>query len=268
MIEGNRFCFFRHLLWIVWIQNGWLCFQNFKDTFCGDGGTGNHDEDGRNDHEGDQYVHGILQEGHHGTDLHGAGIDLPGTIPDDQYGHKAHQKGHGRHHHCHQAVDKDIDTGDVFVYGIKAFFFRLLVVEGTDDKHSLQLLPGDKIESVNELLDLFEAGHRQDEGYKHQYDDGSDNPQQDREHTGIAQYLQQGCQPHQRCKQHNPQHHRDDLLHLLNIIGCSCNQRGSGKVGEFFTGKGFHPGKDISAHITAGTGCGAGSQISRNQCGQ
>ena len=248
------------------IMNCRFGFQYFKDTVGADRGTGNHDEDHGNDHEGHQHMDRILQEGHHIADLHGSKIDLLTADPDDEHGNEAHQECHGRHDRSHRAVDEDIDTGDVAVDIVKALLFHLLVIEGTDDEHTGQLFTDDKIQPVNELLNDTELRQGDPEGDCHQCDDDQKHPAENAGHAGIAHDLEEGSQSHERRKQHDPQQHIDHHLDLLDVVGGPGDQRCGREPAEFFTGEGFNPLEDIGTHVAAGAGCGAGRKIGGADC--
>jgi len=261
MVEDDRLIGGRQLLRILGIQNGGPGLQHFKDALGGDGGTRQHDEDGGDDHEAHQHVHRILQEGHHGADLHGAQIDLSGGNPDDEHGDGAHQEGHDRHDQGQGAVDEQVDFGDVRIDVVKALLLHGLVVEGADHQHAVEELAGDQVEAVDQLLDDAELRQRGREGDGHDQHDDADDQAQDPQHLRIAQHLEQGRESHQRREQDDAQHHGQHLLDLLDVIGRARDQAGRAEAGELLRGEGLRAGEDVAAHVAGGAGGGAAGQI-------
>ncbi len=74
--------------------------------------------------EGEDHLHGVLQESHHIAHLQRRLRHLVRPHPDDEYGKTVHQQHHQGHHHHHDAVDKEAVAGEVLVGFIKALKFK------------------------------------------------------------------------------------------------------------------------------------------------
>ena len=255
--ERNGLVFLRKCFRVFRIMDRRFCLQHFEDTVGADGGSGNHDEDHRDDHERHQNMDRILQEGHHIADLHRAEINLFTADPDDEHGDEAHQECHGWHDGRHSAVDEDIYASDIAVDVIKPFFFGLLIVEGADNKQTGKLFAYDQVEPVHKLLNDAEFRECDIESDCHQRDDDEQYPAENAGHAGIAHDLEQRGKTHERGKQYDPQQHVDDHLDLLDIVGRAGDEGGRREAAEFLTGKRFDAAEHVCAHIAAGTGSGA-----------
>ena len=205
IMEFNRLASLRQPGRAVWICNCRLCFQYFKDTLCAYSRTGNHDKDRSDDHKGHQDMYGILKECHHIADLHRSKVNLSASKPDDQDGHKTHQECHCGHDCSDCAIYEDVDSGKISINVIKALFFFLLIIEGTNDQHTGKQFSCDQVQIIDQFLDDAEFRQSDIEGDCHKNNDNDQHSTKYSCHTCITQHLEQRGQTHKRCEQNNSQ---------------------------------------------------------------
>ena len=178
---------------------------------------------------------------------------------DDNRKHVQNEK-HDWHHDRHEPGDEERVVGQFRVGFIEAIFFELLHIEGTDDQHAGEILAGDQVQPVNELLHDAEPGQRNG-------NEGDDHADQDNHsqgngppHGGAGIHGADNAADTQngriKDQAHGDHGHR---LQLGDIVGVARDQRGGGELIEFGAGE----ARDLLEDITTQVACAAGGDLGR-----
>ena len=229
---------------------GRLRIENLLDPFRRHACTGEHNGNHCDHEECHDNLHGVGNECHHIAYLQVSGINPFSAEPDNHDGDAVHDHHHHGHHERHNPVCKQLCFHQILIGCFKTVFLKLFPAEGTYYGNTCKDFPGYQIQTVNQRLHFLEFGHGDTHQHKNHCGNShyrhSDNPSQAGSGThnldNASDTNDRGIQYH--TKQHNLYH-----LHLLDIVGASCNQGSYGELIQFVIGKGYHLGKYLSPQI-------------------
>ena len=147
---------------------------------------------------------------------------------DDKNRHSVHDQHHGRHHKSHTSVYKQVCSGKCGIGLLKTLFLMFLTTERTDYRDTGKDLSGNQIQLVDQSLQDRKFGHCHLEQHKDHKQDQCHCYAKDPCHGCIRiQHTEHTANTKDRRVQNDSKQHGHYLLHLLDIIGTSCDQ-GSG----------------------------------------
>ena len=228
--------------------------QYLHGTLCSRTRSWQHNGYHRNHHECHDNLNCILDKRHHITNLQCSGINLMGADPYDQYRGAVHNQHDQRHQACHGTCGEQIGFQNITVCFRKFLTLTFLIIEGTDDRHSIQNFTNDGIQLVHQLLQHLELRHNKGECHHHDTQNEHNDKCDDPCHGYIGIYnLDHSTDSYDRSIDDNTQNHYQRHLNLLDIIGGTCNQRIRGEFIKFSTGEVFNLIENILAQVSGYT---------------
>ena len=211
-------------------------------------GAREHDEQEAGHEQGEEDLHGVLEEGHHVADVRSAPVDAFRAEPDDGDRGEVHDEHHDREEDGEEPVDLDRDRHEVEVGIIEAALLVVHPVEGPDDAYPREPLAQHEVDPVDLLLDGPEEGEALD-------GDGEDDGGEERDHRhddpGKAPVLGHGhddaADHHDRGADHHPHHDEGEHLHLGDVVRGPRDEGGGAELVELVERKAGHVGEDIVA---------------------
>ena len=146
----------------------------------------------------------------------------------------------------------------------------LLSGKGSDDRDTGQNLSGYQIHAVDQFLHHFEFWHRKFHQYQYHTNNHGNCHKDDPTHRGIGTcYHNDTANGKHRCVQDQTQQHDLDHLHLLDIVGTTCDQRCGRELIDLLARIGNHTGIYLLSQTASDIGCGSRrNKAKQNGCTQ
>ena len=207
------------------VLHRWLGVQDLFDPRAGRCSPWHHDEHEYRHHDRHKDLHDVGEERGEVADGHAA-VHAVGAEPDDRDRREVEDAQEQRDHEREHSRDLELRLRQVGVRDVEAAFLVVVSNERPNDPHARQLLAHYLVHAVDLLLHRLEQRKRT---AQHHADDdrheGQDDDDHDRQGEVLAHRHDDPADHHDGREDHDVQHHRDDHLDLLDVVGVAGDER-------------------------------------------